>query len=183
MGGPAVGGTSSAARKAYARQVNAVHTSHKKLIVENEISFSDVDLDNLILPHDDALVITMLVANWELKKILVDNGSSTDILYYHAFKQMMIGDERLKPANSDLFGFSGEIVKAEGQIELPVLVGEPPHQVFAMVNFLVVRATSAYNTILGRHGQNLLRAIASAYHQKMKFITPNGVGEVKGDQS
>ncbi|XP_077232452.1 uncharacterized protein LOC143869779 [Tasmannia lanceolata] len=104
-------GTLSAARKAYARQINTVHTSHKKLKVENEISFSDADLDNLILPHDDALVITMLVANWELKKILVDNCSSADILYYHAFKQVMVGDDRLQPTNSDLFGFSGEIVK------------------------------------------------------------------------
>ncbi|XP_077232438.1 uncharacterized protein LOC143869767 [Tasmannia lanceolata] len=182
MGGPAAGGTSSAARKAYARQINTVHTSHKKLKVENEISFSDADLDNLILPHDDALVITMLVANWELKKILVDNGSSADILYYHAFKQMMVGDDCLHPANSDLFGFSGEIVKVEGQIELPILVEKSPHQAFAMVNFLVVRATSAYNAILGRPGQNLLRAIASTYHQKMKFITPCGVSEVKGDQ-
>ncbi|XP_077234682.1 uncharacterized protein LOC143876885 [Tasmannia lanceolata] len=149
MGGPAAGGTSSAARKAYARRVNAVHTCSKKAKTENEISFSDADLDGLILPHDDALVLTMLVANWELRKILVDNGSSADILYYHAFERMMIGDDRLKPANSDLFGFSGEVVKVEGQIELPVLVGEPPCQAFAM---------------------------------KMKFITPNGVGEVRGDQ-
>ncbi|XP_077232665.1 uncharacterized protein LOC143870036 [Tasmannia lanceolata] len=152
MGGPAAGGSSSAARKAYARRINVVHTTSKKTRTENEISFSDADLDNLILPHDDALV------------------------------KMMIGDDRLKPASSDLFGFSGEVVKVEGQIELPVLVGEPPRQAFAMVNFLVVRATSVYNAILGRPGQNLIRAVASAYHQKMKFITPNGVGEVRGDQ-
>ncbi|XP_077224038.1 uncharacterized protein LOC143857491 [Tasmannia lanceolata] len=182
MGGPAAGGTSSAARKAYARRVNAVHTTSKKTRTENEISFSDADLDNLILPHDDALVLTMLLANWEVKKILMDNGSSADILYYHAFQKMMIGDDRLKPVNSDLFGFFGEVVKVEGQIELPVLVGEPPCQAFTMVNFLVVRATSVYNAILGRPGQNLIRAVASAYHQKMKFITPNGVGEVRGDQ-
>ncbi|XP_077233375.1 uncharacterized protein LOC143875654 [Tasmannia lanceolata] len=150
--------------------------------IENEISFSDADIDNLILSHDDALFITMLVANWELKKILVDNGCSADILYYHAFKQMMIGDDRLRPANSDLFGFSGEVVKVQGQIELPILVGEPPCQTFAMVNFLVVRAGSAYNAILGRLGHNLVRAVASVYHQKIKFITPNGVGEVRGDQ-
>ncbi|XP_077212813.1 uncharacterized protein LOC143847913 [Tasmannia lanceolata] len=136
MGGPAAGGTSSAARKAYSHRVNAGHTCSKKVNTGNEISFSNANLDNLILPHDNALVITMLVANWELMKILVDNGSSADILYYHAFKQMMIGDDRLKPANSDLFCFSGEIVKVEGQIELPVLIGEPPCQAFAMVNFL-----------------------------------------------
>ncbi|XP_077249283.1 uncharacterized protein LOC143888755 [Tasmannia lanceolata] len=105
MGGPAAGGTSSAPRKAYAGRVNAVHTCSKKMRTENEISFSDVDLGNLILPHDDALVITMLVANWEVKKILIDNGSSADILYYHAFEQMMIGNDRLRPPNSDLFGF------------------------------------------------------------------------------
>ncbi|XP_077215904.1 uncharacterized protein LOC143850547 [Tasmannia lanceolata] len=51
-----------------------------------------------------------------------------------------------------------------------------------MVNFLVVRAKSAYNAILGRPSQNLLRAIPSAYHQKMKFTTPGGIGEVRGDQ-
>ncbi|XP_077222190.1 uncharacterized protein LOC143856034 [Tasmannia lanceolata] len=45
-----------------------------------------------------------------------------------------------------------------------------------------MRATSAYNAILGRLGQNLLCAVASAYHKKMKFITPKGVGEVKRDQ-
>ncbi|XP_077251735.1 uncharacterized protein LOC143890951 [Tasmannia lanceolata] len=95
---------------------------------------------------------------------------------------MFIGEDRLKLANSDLFGFSGEIIKLEGSIELPVLVGEPPLRAFAMVTFLVVRATSAYNAILGRPGQNLLRAIASAYHQKAKFITPGGLGEVLGDQ-
>ncbi|XP_077216012.1 uncharacterized protein LOC143850672 [Tasmannia lanceolata] len=106
MRGPAARGMSSSAQKAYARKVNAMHTGNKKMKTENEISFAD--LDNLILPHDDALVIIMLVANWELKKILVDNGSLADILYYHAFSQMMIGDDRLKPANSDLFGFSGE---------------------------------------------------------------------------
>ncbi|XP_077248079.1 uncharacterized protein LOC143887787 [Tasmannia lanceolata] len=180
-GEPAAGGNSSSARKAYARQINVVHTSNKKMKIENKISFSDADLDNLIFPHDDTLVITMLVANWELKKILVDNGSSADILYYHTFEKMMIGDDRLRPPNSDLFGFSGELVKVVGQIELPVLVGEPPRQAFTMINFLVVRATSAYNVILGRPGQNLLRAVGSVNHQKMKFITPNGVGEVKGD--
>ncbi|XP_077242631.1 uncharacterized protein LOC143883162 [Tasmannia lanceolata] len=94
----------------------------------------------------------------------------------------MIGDDRLRPANLDLFGFSGEVVKVEGQIELPILVGESPCQAFTMVNFLVVWTTSVYNAILGRPGQNLICAVASAYHQKMKFITPNGVGEVRGDQ-
>ncbi|XP_077222110.1 uncharacterized protein LOC143855951 [Tasmannia lanceolata] len=87
VGGLARRGSSSAARKAYARQVNTVHIPDKKLKVDNAISFSDADLNNVILPHNDALVITMLIANFETPKILVDNRSSAAILYYHAFKQ------------------------------------------------------------------------------------------------
>ncbi|XP_077215791.1 uncharacterized protein LOC143850422 [Tasmannia lanceolata] len=168
MGRPAARGTSSAACKAYARRANAVHTCSKKMKTENEISFSDADLDNLILPHDDALVLTMLVANWEVKKILVDNGISADILYYHAFEKMMIGDDRLKPANSDLFGFSGEVVKVEGQIKLPVLVGESPCQAFAMVNFLddngkVVQIESSLSSSIQQHLTKFLQDNADVF--------------------
>ncbi|XP_077242619.1 uncharacterized protein LOC143883152 [Tasmannia lanceolata] len=92
-GAAASGGTSSSTRKPYARQKSTVHASSKRPKVDHVISFSDKDLHQVILPHDNALVITMLVANWEVKKILVDNGSSGNILYYHAFKGMLLGEE------------------------------------------------------------------------------------------
>ncbi|XP_077228419.1 uncharacterized protein LOC143861381 [Tasmannia lanceolata] len=182
VGGPAAGGTSSAARRAYARQVNSVHIPDKKLKADNTISFSDVDLNDVILPHNETLVITMLIANFETPRILVDNGSSADILYYHTFKQLGIKDDLLKPSSTELYGFAGEIVKVVGSIELPVLMGSALPRATAMVEFLVVNTPSVYNAILGRPGQNLLKAIPLAYHQKMKFITPRGLGKVKGDQ-
>ena len=42
-------------------------------------------------PHDDAIVITLLFADYTTKKVLVDNGSLADILYYLAFEQMRLG--------------------------------------------------------------------------------------------
>ncbi|KAL0373904.1 UNVERIFIED_CONTAM: hypothetical protein Sradi_3306100 [Sesamum radiatum] len=51
-----------------------------------------------------------------------------------------------------------------------------------MVKFLVVNAPSAYNIILGRPSLNIFRAIASTYHMKLKFPTPDGVGEATGDE-
>ncbi|XP_077251865.1 uncharacterized protein LOC143891103 [Tasmannia lanceolata] len=151
---------------------------NKKQKVDHVTSFSEKDLDGVLLPHDDAMMITMLVANWEMKKILVDNGSSTDIFYYHALKQMLMGDDRLTPVNTGLYCFTGNAVRAEGSIELLVLVGTAPHQSITMIKFLVVKGTSPYNAILGRPVQNLLKAITSAYHQKMKFVTPSGIWEV-----
>ncbi|XP_077249071.1 uncharacterized protein LOC143888492 [Tasmannia lanceolata] len=124
----------------------------------------------------------MLIANFETPRILVDNGSSADILYYHAFKQLGIKDDLLKPSTTKLYGFAREVVRVVGSIELHVLMGNAPPQATAMVDFLVVNTPSVYNAILGRPGQNLLKAIPSAYHQKMKFITPRGLGKVKGDQ-
>ncbi|XP_077248252.1 uncharacterized protein LOC143887894 [Tasmannia lanceolata] len=133
VGGPAAGGTSSAARRAHAHQVNSVHIPDKKLKANNTISFSYADLNDVILPHNDALVITMLIASFEMPRILVDNGSSADILYYHTFKQLGIKDNLLKPSSTKLYGFAGEVVRVVGSIELPVLMVSAPPRATAMV--------------------------------------------------
>ena len=49
------------------------------------ITFSDKDAHHVHDPHCDALVIMTMVANNNVYRILVDNGSSIDILYYQAF--------------------------------------------------------------------------------------------------
>ncbi|XP_077248469.1 uncharacterized protein LOC143888060 [Tasmannia lanceolata] len=129
------------------------------------------------------MVIDMIVSDLLVKKVLLDNGSLADILYYHAFKQMDISEDRLKPFDSHLYGFYGNIVPVEGSVELPVWIGSTPHHSFAIIEFLVVKAQSTYNAILGRPGQNLVRAITSTYHQKMKFISLEGIREVRGTRS
>ena len=51
-----------------------------------------------------------------------------------------------------------------------------------MLNFVVIKASTTYNAILGRTGLHAFKAIASTYHLKIKFPTRNGVGEERGDQ-
>ena len=58
---------------------------------EPAITFMDADVERVHHPHDDAIVITLLIADYTTRKVLVDNGSSTDILYYPTFQQMMLG--------------------------------------------------------------------------------------------
>ena len=57
---------------------------------ELAITFMDTDAERVHHPHDDAIVITLLVADYTTRRVLVDNGSSTDILYYPAFQQMRL---------------------------------------------------------------------------------------------
>ena len=83
-----------------------------------------------------------------MHRVLVDNGSSTDILYYPAFQQMEIGRERLVPTNAPLIGFGGTKVLPLGAITLSVVVGNYPQQIAKDVTFLVVDCSSAYNAIL-----------------------------------
>ena len=85
-----------------------------------------------------------------MHRVLVDNGSSTDILYYPAFQQMGIDKERLIPTNAPLVSFGGTRVLPLGAITLSIVVGDYPQQIAKDVTFLVVDCLSAYNAILGR---------------------------------
>ena len=81
--------------------------------------------------------------------MLVDNGSSANILYYPLFQQMGINRARLTPTNAPLVSFGGIRVLPLGAITLSVTVGDYPQQITQDVTFLVVDYSSVYNGILG----------------------------------
>ncbi|KAK3007570.1 hypothetical protein RJ639_014416 [Escallonia herrerae] len=182
-GGPSAGGLSSSSRKAYARHVNLTQGSAKRPRTSTSLEFNDADLDGISLPHDDALVITLRVDAFNIKRFLVDTGSSADIIFEDAFNQMGISDDRVKPISSPLYGFTGASAPLRGIASLIIVVGEPPRQAVHTLDFFIAKIKSSYNGILGRTGLNKLQAVASTYHLVMKFPTPVGVGLVKGDQT
>ena len=52
---------------------------------EQAITFTDENAERVHHPHDDAIIITLLIVDYMTRRVLVDNGSSVDILYYLAF--------------------------------------------------------------------------------------------------
>jgi hypothetical protein len=165
------------------QEVYSLHRHTKTAKTESVVlSFSEEDARGVVMPHDDALVVTLIVANHGIHQILVDNGSSADILYWLAFQQMGIDRDRIKSFGSLLIGFGGEVVYPIGIIPLPVTAGTTPRLSTVMVDFLVINRPFAYNAIIGRLVLNKLRAATSTYHLMMKFPTEGGVGEVRGDQ-
>ena len=121
------------------------------------------------------------MANKTIHRVLVDNGSSTDIIFASTFDRMGIGREK-EPVSTHLGGFSGEKVLPLGSIRLVLTLGDPPCQATTAVKFLIVDALSAYNILLGRPSLNAIKVIPSAYHMMIKFPTTSGVGMVQGDQ-
>ncbi|KAL2226710.1 UNVERIFIED_CONTAM: Retrovirus-related Pol polyprotein from transposon [Sesamum indicum] len=130
---------------------------------------------------NDPMVIKLEIANFIVHKVLIDSGSSTDIIFKSVVDKMGLENARMEPVKTPLVEFRGSELASLGMIELPVSIGEEPKRKKLMVKFLVVDTPFAYNVILGRSGLNSFRAIISTYHMKMKFPTENGIGEVACD--
>ena len=83
-------GQSSKSRKTYLKVVQNVQLSGRsprtRTTNELAITFTDTDTERVHHPHDDAIVITLLIADYTTRRMLADNGSSTDILYYPTFQ-------------------------------------------------------------------------------------------------
>ncbi|XP_075649911.1 uncharacterized protein LOC142620428 [Castanea sativa] len=130
-----VGGTTTSyfskkARKTYLWMVQNVQLTSfvpKMARIDNPvIGFSEEDARRLHYLHDDALVISIQIGDYNTHWVLVDNGSSVDILYYSAFQQMRIDRELLVPTNAPLVDFGGTRVFPLGAVTLPVMVGDYP---------------------------------------------------------
>ena len=186
VGGTAATGSSKKARKTYLRMVHSVQLTGsipKMSRIDNPvIKFSEDDALRLHHPHDDALVVSLQIGDYNMHRVLIDNSSSADILYYPAFQQMRIDKERLSPTNAPLVGFGGTKVFPLGAITLAVTASDYPQQITKEITFLIVDCSSAYNAILGRPTLNSWKAVTSTYHLMIKFLTEYGVGELRGNQ-
>ncbi|XP_074323982.1 uncharacterized protein LOC141660900 [Apium graveolens] len=150
---------------------------------DEPIYFSNADYEDLDPEHNQALVITLDIADNEVQRILVDIGSSANIVFEHILNMMKLGNLRMDPCLEDpLYGFGNNMIPIRGVIYLPMVYGTAPRQVSHIIKFYVISATSSYNIILGRPTITRLRAIPSTIHLKLKFPTPGGIEELRVDQ-
>jgi hypothetical protein len=140
----------------------------------------DVDLHNA--PHADTMVINYRVAGWDLHKVLVDNGSQTNIIFWHSFDRMGISHSLLKPADNPLYGFGGKGTFPVGKIELPLSFGVAPNARSEQVTFNIVDMVYPYNAIMGRGLINKFEAAIHGLYLCMKILGLQGVITVYGDQ-
>ncbi|XP_075492521.1 uncharacterized protein LOC142530579 [Primulina tabacum] len=148
---------------------------------EAVISFGPKDLKGVNLPHNDALIIQAMVSNYDIMRVFVDSGSSVNVIFKEAFAQINLQGYQLETVDTTLFGFAGHVVYPEGEIVLPLTLATGELMKMVMTILTVVDAPSSYNIILGRPAMNELRAVASTYHQKIKF--PVGVKSVKSGET
>ena len=110
------------------------------------MGFSDEDKVRTIQPHDDTLVITLRIRCYNVKRVMVDQGSAAEIMYPDLYKGLSLSAEDLMPNSSPLVSFEGKIIIPKGQIRLPIQTGSETVE----VDFIVVDAYSPYIAIVAR---------------------------------
>ena len=84
------------------------------------MGFSDEDKIGTIQLHDDALVITLRIWGYNVKRVMVDQGSAAEIMYPDLYKGLSLRAEDLTPYSSPLVSFEGKVIIPKGQIRLPM---------------------------------------------------------------
>ena len=98
----------------------------KQSRINRDMFFSEEDVRGVKQPHDDPLVIMLTIEGFNTRRILVDNGSSMNIIYLSTFQQLKLDPGRLRLFESPIVSFSGDRVYPKGIVTLTVTVGSYP---------------------------------------------------------
>jgi hypothetical protein len=121
-------------------------------------------------------VVDPVIGNARFSKVLMDGGSSLNILYAHTLCLLGIRLDQLRPRTTPFHGVApGKRVQPLGQIDLPVWFGTPDNYRKETLTFEVVGFRGAYHAILGRPYYAKFMAVPNYTYLKMKMPGPNGV--------
>jgi len=175
-GGFSGGGCTASQRKRYARAVMSVEAQRANDAFDVDLVFTKADLQDVV-PHDnDPVVISVVTAGRKVHRVLVDQGSSTDIMFWTTFNKLQLSPDMLRPYTGWLYGFAGDQVEVCGHLELRTTFMDGTTSHTENIRYLVVNASSAYNMLLGRPTLNRLGAVPLTRHMKIKL--PNLAGRV-----
>lgn len=99
---------SSVKRHCRSLKYNSLYPTSPKVIDFDRVKFSSEETSNLSHPHHDALVISIFILNYLIKRTLINNGSSTNMIFASILKNMQIPNSEIVHKVTTLIGFSGE---------------------------------------------------------------------------
>ncbi|XP_050280856.1 uncharacterized protein LOC126721828 [Quercus robur] len=150
-----------------------------KMEVWPSLSFLDEDKVGTFQPHDDALVVTLRIGGYDVRRVLVDQGSRVEIMYPDLYKGLKLKPKDLANYDSPQLEFDRKTVVLKGQIRLPVQAGFEVVE----VDFIVVDAYSPYTAIVARLWLHAVGAVYLTLHLKVKYPFGYQVKELVGIQS
>jgi hypothetical protein len=185
IGGSAMEFETKKQRNNYFKSVNTIINDGPAVRPEwakVSITFTEEDFRLKSANHNDAMVIEVNIAGSVIGKILVDNGSSTDILFLKTFEKMNLSQHMLHPPEYPLQGFGGKPIKPVGKVSLPVSFRDLDNAITETLTFDVVDIYHPYLAIFGSGFMNKFDAVIRQQFLCMKIPAPRGVITVFGNQ-
>jgi hypothetical protein len=133
------------------------------------ITFFQEDLQLKDYPHNDAMVISCVIKGFLVHNVLVDTGSTTDIIFAKAFRHMQEPKDKIHDATHPLCGFGGRQIVALGKITMLVTFGFVHNTRTEQIVFDIVDMEYPYNAIIGRGTLNAFEAILHPTYLCMKI--------------
>nr|XP_016454376.1 PREDICTED: uncharacterized protein LOC107778607 [Nicotiana tabacum] len=148
-------------------KVSVTYRKRLREVDEDDITLTEEDVDGLLLPYIDVLVISLNVLDFKIKRVLVDLGSSANIIQWMVMEQDKL-TRSIIPTTKLLIEFNLANVTIGGEILLPMNT----EGVMKTTLFEVLDGDMGYNIILGRPWLHVMKVVPSTYHQLLKFPTP-----------
>jgi hypothetical protein len=122
------------------------------------------------------LVVDPVIGNARLTKVLMDGGSSLNIIYAETLGLLGIDQSTIRAGAAPFHGIvPGKRVLPLGQLDLPVYFGTPTNFRRETLTFEVVGFRGTYHVVLGRPCYAKFMAIPNYTYLKLKMLGPNGV--------
>ena len=150
-GDPTLAGDSNRSRKNYARYTMTskevffnTPAAKRARVRQVPIMWTDEDEEVILYPHEDALDIKATVASKKFDWILVDIGSSVDVLFKSTLEVIGIVDLRLEHTNTSLKGFGGGKLVPLDVVKLSITIGSSPTEKTMILDFVAVDKEGPY---------------------------------------
>ena len=91
-----------------------------------ELSFTEKDLEGIDTPHNDALVLTVNICSYDVRRVLIDLGSSSEVMYLNAYNRLQkyIPKKDIRAVDAPIYSFSGDPVWPICIVYVGILCGQ-----------------------------------------------------------
>ncbi|XP_072059854.1 uncharacterized protein [Arachis hypogaea] len=161
----------------------AVKNHDPVAIADNTITFLPEDCQHGTSAEDAPFVISARIGTGLVRRILVDTGADSNILFRGAFDKLGLRNNDLHTHRHGVTGLGDNFLKPDGSVTLPITIGTSNQRKTILSEFVVLKDSTAYNVILGRKTINDLSAVIFTKYLLMKFRADDGtIGTIHGDR-
>ncbi|RYR53176.1 hypothetical protein Ahy_A06g028171 [Arachis hypogaea] len=164
-------------------KIMAVRHHDPVAIADSTITFLPEDCQHGTSAEDAPFVISARIGTGLVRRILVNTGADSNILFRGAFDKLGLRNDNLQTHRHGVTGLGDNFLKPDGSVTLPITIGTSNQRKTILSEFVVLKDSTAYNVILGRKTINDFSAVIFTKYLLMKFRADDGtIGTIHGDR-